>query len=231
MTTSLPLSIPLDPASPDGPCVTVSDGYAVLGEEQGRCLLELRQVPEVAAWLAAGDWVVADRAGDSLVAARLPTPDDRRRFSRRFHAHTRPRPGLAEVLALLDSALRQLGRAEAGWSDALDDVNLPAGLPEAALLEDLLHGATHELGSTLGFYLQDIRGLMMRVDVRRKYPLFDAAEFDEIVRRGWSTGLVRELQVRHVEVPLADLSAQIKGMCVEWGGLPKLAAAGRLAGG
>jgi hypothetical protein len=89
--------------------------------------------------------------------------------------------------------------------------------PEATRLDELLHMATHESASALAFLLQDIEGVLSRVRVRRKFAMFTRSQFDRIIERGWSTGLAREMRKELPALSLAELSAQIKRLCEEWG--------------
>jgi hypothetical protein len=134
-------------------------------------------------------------------------------------------PSLAEAIALIESAAALLAKAESLWPKAIDGAFPAPPPPEAALIEELLHVATHETGNTLGFMLQDMKHLLMRVALRAKYPMFDARQIDEIVQRGWSTGFIHELHASHSSMSLAELSALVKSLCTEWGRLPSVSCA------
>ena len=122
---------------------------------------------------------------------------------------------LDAVLAQIRQAQSLLSVAEQAWPHVLEC----ADAPEAALLEDLLHIATHETQSHLGFLVQDIDGLLARLALRRKYAQFSHAEIDRIVAQGWSTPLVQSLHDAHPDLPLAELSAAAKELCREWAAL------------
>jgi len=119
-----------------------------------------------------------------------------------------------------------LRAVERAVPQAMENAHLRAHPREAAAIEDLFHVATHETESQLGFVLQDIERLLDQVSVRERYPMFRYEEVDHIVAAGWSTTLVRELHEHHPEVPLRTLSAQVKGLCTEWGRLKKVSASG-----
>lgn len=128
------------------------------------------------------------------------------------------------VLALLRQAGALLRQAEGAWPQALDSANAGADLPEAQIVEDLLHRATHEADTELGFIVQDIERLLERMEIRRAYAIFGNEELDSIVARGWSTTLVREIRALHPDIPIAELSCLVKALCARWGRLEKVAA-------
>jgi hypothetical protein len=88
-------------------------------------------------------------------------------------------------------------------------------------LEERLHVVTHETCSNFGFALADIRGLLARLNLRRKYAVFDREHFQRIAEQGWSIPVVSELHQRYPSLSLRELSALVKGLSQEWGLLPK----------
>jgi hypothetical protein len=129
---------------------------------------------------------------------------------------------LPEVISLIEGAATILGNAECKWERALRDANLPQDAPEFAALEERLHVVTHENRSVLELSLLEIEGLIARLNLRRKYAVFDFDRFQRITEHGWSTPLVYELHQRYSSLSLHELSALIKGLSKEWGLLPRL---------
>lgn len=135
---------------------------------------------------------------------------------------SRRNPTLEETLAQVTQATELLRSVEGGFPEGLAGELGPESTPEAAAIEELLHIATHELSSTLGFILQDIRHLQMRGELRRKFAQFSVDRIESIVAQGWSMGLVRELHRELPDLPLKELSAEIRSLCDEWAALPKV---------
>ena len=130
---------------------------------------------------------------------------------------------LADILAQLREAAGLLRSAERLWPEVLAQSKLQTYVREAAAIEDLLHVATHETENQLGFVLQDIERVLARVALRKQYDMFQYEEIDRIVATGWSTNFVRELHKNHPAVPIRTLSAQVKGLCTDWGRLKDVA--------
>lgn len=133
-----------------------------------------------------------------------------------------PLQSLPEVISLIEEAAELLGNAEHEYERAIQDANLPQDAPEIATLEEHLHVATHETGNALGFALQDIKGLLARLDLRRKYAVFALEHVQRITEQGWSTPFVYELHQHYSSLSLPELSALVKGLSEEWSLLPKL---------
>jgi len=140
-------------------------------------------------------------------------------------------PSLAALLAQLQHAAALLRDAERAWPRALAQAGLQAHAAEVAAIEDLLHVATHETESQLGFLLQDIDRLLAQVALRKQYDMFQYEEVDRIVASGWSAPFVRELHRDHPSIPIGTLSAQVKGLCADWGRLEKITASRKNAQG
>jgi hypothetical protein len=134
---------------------------------------------------------------------------------------------LAEILASIEQAVALLSSAERAWPGAVESESASAAFvgaaaPEVPAIEELLHVATHETANTLALTLQDIQSLLARLRIRAKYKMFSHEQFDKIASRGWSTSLVSELHKQHPEISLVELSALVKGLCAQWGRLPRV---------
>jgi len=101
-----------------------------------------------------------------------------------------PSSSLPEVISLIEEAAELLGNADHKCERAIQDANLPQGAPEIAALEEHLHAVTHETCSALGFALHDIKSLLARLELRRKYAVFTLEHFQRITEQGWSTPFV-----------------------------------------
>jgi hypothetical protein len=129
---------------------------------------------------------------------------------------------IGEVLQDVKAAIALLESAERAWPNALRAAFPNAESPEASHAEELLHCATHETSNALAFLVQDIEALLARGRVRQKFAFFVPTQFQRIVERGWSTGLVQELHQELPWISLPELSAQIKHLCAEWASLPNV---------
>ncbi|QEN84768.1 hypothetical protein FZC33_00300 [Labrys sp. KNU-23] len=126
---------------------------------------------------------------------------------------------MSEVLQNLKAAIAMLQAAEYRWEDAIE------GFPkvvETSQLEDLLHAASHETGSVLAMWVQDIETLLARIRVRERFSIFNPSQFEHIVAHGWSTSLVKELAQEFPELALPKLSAKIKSLCTAWSALSRV---------
>ncbi|HSD39664.1 MAG TPA: hypothetical protein VLC92_19320 [Rhodocyclaceae bacterium] len=127
---------------------------------------------------------------------------------------------IIEVVQDIKTAVALLESAERWWPSVMQIANQTSQGPEASQLEDLLHRATHETSNSLAFLVQDIEALLALSRVRQKFAVFTPNQFDRIVEKGWSTGLVQELHQELPSISLSELSAQIKHLLAEWSGLP-----------
>lgn len=125
-----------------------------------------------------------------------------------------PTKTLDEVLSMLTHASDFLDSADRAWPDAFEREFAGLDAPELLPLEEQLHMVTHESG--LAFAIQDIRRLIAKLRVRARYKMFSHKQFDHIVSRGWTTGLVTEIHIEHPARSLAEISGLIKGACFEW---------------
>ncbi|MFN3437722.1 MAG: hypothetical protein ACK41V_08530 [Acidovorax sp.] len=126
-----------------------------------------------------------------------------------------PTQSLDEVLSMLTHASDLLNSADRAWPDAFEREFAGLDAPERLPLEEQLHLVSHETG--LAFAIQDIRLLIAKLRVRARYKVFSHKQFDYIVSRGWTTGLVTEIHVQHPTRSLAEISGLVKGACYEWG--------------
>ena len=132
-------------------------------------------------------------------------------------------PDLTSILALLREGSRVLRAAELEANQLA-----PEGAASGDLdrLQEILHVATHELGSQLGFYVQDIEALQRRLTLRAEYSEFSASQFDRIVREGWSTNLACEMFDElgdECDLALNALSTRIKELVRQWGEISEVA--------
>lgn len=129
---------------------------------------------------------------------------------------------IVQVIELLEQAENALAQAEGLWELALERELASFSAPEIALLEDLFQASTHETRNSLGFWIQDIKVLLERIRIRKKFAIFTQDQFQEIVSSGWSTRLVAKLHGEIPEKTLAELSVLLKELCLEWGSVPKV---------
>ena len=127
-----------------------------------------------------------------------------------------------EILRDIKAAMALLGSAECTWEDVLQAAIPDQTSPEALLIEDLLHSATHKTFSQLAFIVHDVQALLERNRVRQKFSMFTLRQFQRILEQGWSTKLAQELHREFPLLGLAELSSQIKHLCTEWENLPKV---------
>ena len=127
-----------------------------------------------------------------------------------------PNPLVSEVIQNLRAAITRLEAAEYRWEEAIEGF---PNIAETSQLAGLLHAASHETGSVLGMWVQDIEALLARIEVRERFSIFSPSQFEAIVARGWSTGLIKELSPHFPELGLPKLSAEVKRLCAAWSAL------------
>jgi hypothetical protein len=130
---------------------------------------------------------------------------------------------LDEIIQLLKSALAELESAEAGWPSALSRVSRLPNSEESQALEELLHEATHDIGSRLGFYINDIETLIAKQQIRSRFAQYSNEQFEQIAQQGWSLKLVRELHKAIPSMSLDDHSSAVHAIRSQLSALPKLA--------
>jgi hypothetical protein len=128
---------------------------------------------------------------------------------------------LDDIVQLLKSAHADLCSAEFSLSQIADLPNLNS--EESQALEELLHQATHELGGSLGFYINDIETLISRQQIRSSFAQYSNEQFNQIAQQGWSLGLVRELHDAIPSISLEDHSSAIRAIISQLSALPKIA--------
>lgn len=131
---------------------------------------------------------------------------------------------LTDIMALLEQARGLLAKAESAWPAALANEAAGRPLPEAALLEELMHQCSHETASALALSLADIQTLVARIRLRQRYRMFALEMFESIVSSGWSAALAAELQRKMPEFTLGEVSELVKNLYAEWTRLPRLMA-------
>lgn len=130
---------------------------------------------------------------------------------------------LEQVAEAIASACDLLRAAERIVSDELGDSLGSEGNPDLLRLEEVLHIATHEAGSHLGFLLNDMAILRLRINVRREFSMLRQAEFEEVVSQSWSLALVVRLHhqiAQRQPMTLAQASEIIKQAQAKWSRLP-----------
>lgn len=98
---------------------------------------------------------------------------------------------LLEDLRKTAAHLESLDASDESW---LADATADGRPQDRARIDELVHAATHELGSQLGFIVRDLETVVNRLAVRRRYAdsLTDD-QFDLVISSAWSIDLVRQI--------------------------------------
>jgi hypothetical protein len=93
------------------------------------------------------------------------------------------------------------------------------------IAHEILHIASHETGTTVGFALQDLQLICKRLEIRLQYPFLTDRLFDRIITTQWSVHLVKEVEEQLAtldSMPIQETSTVIKKIQSEWSRLAQL---------
>ena len=131
-------------------------------------------------------------------------------------------PPLQQVIELVTQAESSLRQAETIFYGELAGTFDEKGFADGIRFEEILEGATHETASSLGLYVHEIKTLLPRIELRRKYLQLTNAEFETIANQEWSLSLVKQIheQLQSRErIELTEASDIIKEIQHAWANL------------
>jgi len=140
--------------------------------------------------------------------------------------HGRGERTLEALLRALEREVTSLEAMDASSQAWLHEETAGGRPADRELLEELIHVATHELGSQLSFLVRDLRVLSRRIAVRRRHvDALTDEEFETVISSPWSLELVRTTAAaRGLRSPeeLHALSRCLRELQAEWSAIPSL---------
>ena len=125
-------------------------------------------------------------------------------------------------ISKLESALRLIGESEHEVQSLIASIGDQDMPPE---LEEVFDYATHEIGSTLGFAIGDLKVLVARWKCRQRYRVLNSAEFEKVINTEWSVSLAKQIHASlgsREQLTLKEVSDILKDLIVEWDKLGKV---------